>query len=574
MYIYKSSLSNTEFLENTSDLAMAYKNQLDDICSAFRGTPIETLKYSKLALFDNTGDREIYQTDYFKRRERLVAFSIRSWLYGEKADIDELCDILWAICDEYTWALPAHIGGITRNSDVSRYCIDLFACETAQAISETLSICEDYIPELIKKRCIDEIMKRVIMSFETGDTEKYRFGWEKADNNWAAVCGGSIGIVAMYLVEDNARMNKILSRAIDSANRFFNKCNNDGSWEEGVYYWMYAMQYYVALDEMCREKLGKSIVPDFDKMKKTASLPSAVCFSDGNRITFSDCGEVHLYFGILARLAKRYDVSIPDKRYYSELIDSCARFCGAVRNIAWFDDTVISENTAQNDVFFPDGQWAIMHSDSTTVAIKGGNNAEMHNHNDVGSYMYICNGHIIADDLGAPVYDADYFGKKRYENLNTSSRGHNVPVVNGYFQHEGKEFFADRFQENKNGIEVSFAKAYDKKSELQSLVRYMNLDKKSGTVTISDEFEFKNLQNSVKERIVTKYAVAVLDNTAYVKDREKDIAKIEFLCNGEIRIIQDSYIANNTDKKQNVNIIEFKTNMDNSGNVSYKIIAV
>ena len=53
----------------------------------------------------------------------------------------------------------------------------------------------------------------------------------------------------------------------------------------------------------------------------------------------------------------------------------------------------------------------------------------------------------------------------------------------------------------------------------------MNLDKKSGTVTISDEFEFKNLQNSVKERIVTKYAVAVLDNTAYVKDREKDIAK-------------------------------------------------
>ena len=65
-----------------------------------------------------------------------------------------------------------------------------------------------------------------------------------------------------------------------------------------------------------------------------------------------------------------------------------------------------------------------------------------------------------------------------------------------------------------------------------------------------------------------------MDNSVYVKDKEKDIAEIEFLCNGEIRIIHDSYIANNTDKKQNVNIIEFETDIDNSGTVSYKIIAV
>ena len=65
---------------------------------------------------------------------------------------------------------------------------------------------------------------------------------------------------------------------------------------------------------------------------------------------------------------------------------------------------------------------------SDAFAIKGGNNGEPHNHNDVGSFLYFIGEEEIISDLGAGEYTKAYFGPERYSVLCCSSRGHSVPI--------------------------------------------------------------------------------------------------------------------------------------------------
>ena len=75
-------------------------------------------------------------------------------------------------------------------------------------------------------------------------------------------------------------------------------------------------------------------------------------------------------------------------------------------------------------VFRPDPQSA---STAFAVGVKGGHNAEFHNHNDVGSYAIRFGGVLISGDPGGTEYTAITFSPKRYTIPIISSYGHPVP---------------------------------------------------------------------------------------------------------------------------------------------------
>ena len=96
-----------------------YLKTLQEYAENVRGKVIPSLQYSDFRLFYDTGNRAQYEDGergYFPRRGRLAAFGMLSWLYGRKEDLAELCDILWAVCDEYTWAVPAHLVNEAKRS--------------------------------------------------------------------------------------------------------------------------------------------------------------------------------------------------------------------------------------------------------------------------------------------------------------------------------------------------------------------------------------------------------------------------------------------------------------------------
>ena len=109
--------------------------------------PIPTLPFSLHRLFEDTGDRKLFEAPYFARRRALADYEV-CLLAGLDADgsiAAALGDLLWAICDEYSWALPAH-QTLRRPRPII---IDLFAAETGMYLAEALHLVGDQIDKHI-----------------------------------------------------------------------------------------------------------------------------------------------------------------------------------------------------------------------------------------------------------------------------------------------------------------------------------------------------------------------------------------------------------------------------------------
>ena len=123
---------------------------------------------------------------------------------------------------------------------------------------------------------------------------------------------------------------------------------------------------------------------------------------------------------------------------------------------------------------------------------KGGHNSEAHNHNDVGSGIMYYNGKPCLIDLGREEYTAKTFSRQRYEIWTMQSLYHNVPVINGVAQMQGRKYQAEgtRFQNKGRNIifSTNIAKAYPEDAQVRSWVRTYNL-KRGNSFSISDKFE-------------------------------------------------------------------------------------
>jgi len=98
------------------------------------------------------------------------------------------------------------------------------------------------------------------------------------------------------------------------------------------------------------------------------------------------------------------------------------------------------------------------------VCLKGGHNAEHHNHNDVGSFSVVCGKTMVLCDPGAEVYTARTFSGKRYDSTVLSSYGHAVPVIAGKLQRTGADARAvvkrADFSDVEDVFELDFRSAY------------------------------------------------------------------------------------------------------------------
>lgn len=554
MFIFKNNFKAEKFFANAEHpLAKIYLEELDENYREFKGTPIESLKFSLFKLFEETGNREEYQGVYYKQRRRLLTFILKVWLKSKQEDIYELEDILWAICDEYSWAIPAHLNVSDRKK--RPYVVDLFAAETAQAISEVLSLCGHVLQEQVKERCIEEVFRRVIVPFENN-----HFWWEEGYSNWSAVCGGAVGMAALYLIEDEKRLRKITDRAISSCNYFLASCTDDGVCLEGIAYWEYAMSLYVSFAELYKQRMNKDIMADNEKLKKLSEFPNVSCLGNNIVIRFSDCGNhMNMPFGIVCRLAEIFDVRIPEMSYFTKLLTSTARCCSAVRSFEWFNPELLSYSAKEENVFFPEAEWAIKRRGNHTLVIKGGHNDEPHNHNDIGSYMFIKGDNILIDELGCPLYTKLYFSEHRYEYINSRSFGHSVPVINSCEQCPGQVHTSEGFFDEDDSIRISFAEAYDRKSAgIKKAIRTAKLSEKG--LLIKDEFEFIGNPNTISERIITHFDVKKNDeNSVSIINDGIVIGNVEFFNDGKITLLQDEYNSPGRNSKvQKFNIIDFE----------------
>jgi hypothetical protein len=138
------------------------------------------LPFRLFKLYDTVGDRILFESRYMTRRKTLLVSALCVWLWNDPDDISTLEDCIWALCDDYTWSLPAHMHGASlslvadaisfnvqadHNPTESATTVDLFACETGLALTEICALLGDKLHPFIVDRARSEVMRRVVDSY-------------------------------------------------------------------------------------------------------------------------------------------------------------------------------------------------------------------------------------------------------------------------------------------------------------------------------------------------------------------------------------------------------------------------
>ena len=100
--------------------------------------PIQSLSFSKYRMFHEVGDRFEYENDSQQHRKRMCYMTVMALSSDEPKWMAALEDILWAVCDEATWAFPAHIAKDASLEEIVTT-FDLFAAAVFAIFSETMS---------------------------------------------------------------------------------------------------------------------------------------------------------------------------------------------------------------------------------------------------------------------------------------------------------------------------------------------------------------------------------------------------------------------------------------------------
>ncbi len=458
--------------------------------------------------FVRTGDRLAYETPYFARRQKLIGAALGECLHHDPLMLDTVVDGLWCICEESFWGISAHNdvshehlpAGEKRplpNPDAPY--IDLFAAQTGCTLALTLHLLGEQLDEvtpLLRRRVMAELEKRIFTPFLTRD-DFWWMGITRHDLcNWTPWIVSSVLLAAEAVMEDNARLGLLMERASAMLDRYLLCVPEDGGCDEGAGYWNMAGGALLDCMEVFRRLTGgKAQVYDNPKIRNIGLFPLRSHLAGAWFMNFADCDAKPLLDG-----ERLYTYG---QRIGSEALSQLGAFIGAsiipqdtpqMNRVldGLFTDMPPAESPAAGDVNLDELQVWVRRRGDLTIALKGGHNAESHNHNDVGSFLIYCGGEPVIVDAGNLVYTAKTFSSARYTLWNTRSCNHNVPLIGTCEQAAGREHAARQVQADADCVSMDISAAYPAEAGVRKLLRQFDFG--ASSLSITDEIELTHPQ--------------------------------------------------------------------------------
>jgi len=161
--------------------------------------------------------------------------------------------------------------------------------------------------------------------------------------------------------------------------------------------------------------------------------------------------------------------------------------------------------------------------DGFFVAMKGGHNAESHNHNDVGNFVIYIDGKPVLVDAGVEAYTAKTFSSKRYEIWTMQSDYHNLPTINGIQQSPGYNYAAReviyKADDQKAELTMDIAKAYPDEANVNSWIRNVILNR-GENIIINETYDLKEANSQIILNLLTPCGVLLNDGLIMLKSSE------------------------------------------------------
>ncbi len=473
---------------------------ITDKAERYLSTQPPQVKFSDIHLYVTTGDRMIFQKVHSEYQDRVETFFFMYLLTKDDKYIMPLADAIWNICDFEAWTIPAHVSE-TASLQARHTWLDLCSTIIGFMVAEVLYFVGDKLPELVYRRAKNEVRVRVIDSYRDN-----HFGWMEVENNWSAVCIGATLCAYLYAAEKD-EIDAQLPRMIETAKCYLKGFDDEGCCKEGYSYWCYGFSYFCLFASMLRDYTdGKIDMFKDEKVHAIALFQQNVAMNEKETVAFSDCPVRFTPPAWLTHFLKHEyaDMETPG-------FECSTEGTSTLRYILWQDPELASSSMNPKSYIFHEAQWFIHRGEKYNFAIKAGYNNEPHNHNDIGSFLVSKNGRVTFCDPGTGEYTRQYFSAERYDILNTSSRGHSVPIINGEYQVTGKTR-SKILTESENEYVFTMENGYNIPS-LKQIVRAVKCLPEKAIIT--DSYEFEGAPDSVVERFVSYLAPEVGDG--YVK---------------------------------------------------------
>ena len=474
----------------------------------------EEIPMLTLSLFrekSKTGIRSHFEKFHHGRRTMAFYLTFAEAYERQGRFITKLADVLWAIMDETGWVIPAHThtSPTAPGTDVPEAFredilpgLDLYAancCATVSLAKHLLGDELDAISPVICERIDHLVYLRGIRPFMVGT-----YGWMGLSgnaNNWLTNITSSILFATAVTVTNRANRKRVLERAMSFLDNFTAYYPEDGCCDEGPGYWGGAGGNYFDCLELIDDLTGGAVtVYDHPLVLKMGEYISKFNIDGRYYLNFADAhprlnhgGKLIMRYGEkcgseeLERFGAMVAADNPVNRYY---------FFGMAYRVlenAYIPEVTEAEKTlAARTVWYESGKIAIFRESEDTsrgmyVATKGGNNAEMHNHNDVGCLVVYYNGKPVMVDPSHGSYDNAFFGATRYDRWFMKSSYHSIPTVDGIEQKAGESFASkdEVCDVDNQTVTMDLADAFPKEAGVVSMKRCVKLD--GSVARITDE---------------------------------------------------------------------------------------
>ncbi len=401
--------------------------------------------------YSRTGNRDAYQKVLFQRAERLGTLALAECLEGRGRFLQPLEATIAAICEQRTWVYPAHDGEL-KNFRGEVVDIDLWAAHTGWDLATVEALLGERLSPETRRQLRENVRRRVLEPYrDMVEGRRPENFWLRARHNWNAVCLAGVTGAALAMEESPTRRAWFIAAAERLIKHFLEGFTPDGYCSEGLGYWNYGYGHFLMLAETLRQATDGRVELLADPAAlQPALFPLRAEILNGVYLSVADCfpntrpGEkIWRYcaerFGLPTRGARQTVFLRPDKSLVSTVLFAfLPESLPVARRIA----TAGAEGRLRS--WFADAGVLICRPGSAArtpfaAALKGGHNAEHHNHNDVGSFSVVAGRTMVLCDPGAEVYTRRTFSARRYESTVLNSYGHAVPVVAGRLQRSGAE---------------------------------------------------------------------------------------------------------------------------------------
>ncbi len=493
------------------------------------------IKATDFLEYTRSGNRDVMQNPDSRRTNAITDLALAELIEGKGRFIDQLVNGVWAMCEQSTWVLSAHLSlqkgssGLPNPNDIV---IDLGSGRTGALLAWVhYFFAEEFnkISPFIAEKIQIEVKKRILDPYYTRNDLWWMGFTGRFVNNWNVWVNYNVMQCILLMETDSQKRIDNIYKVMTSIDHFINYYPEDGGCDEGPSYWSHAGgKLYEGLELLSIATRGKVNIFGNELIKNIGRYIYRAYISDPYFVNFADAsakGDVD------AGLVYRYGKAIGDPvmqgfgTFYAQKEDMLHKVpSGTMETVIHnlFDSKEIVEGKPVEPLvgtcWLPQSQFLVVRDKEGSkngffFAAKGGHNDESHNHNDVGTFILYYNGLPVLIDVGVGTYTRQTFSSARYQIWTMQSGYHNLPVINAVDQKNGRKFASKdvmfKSSAKKADFSLDIAEAYPPEAAVKTWERSYVLNKRK-SFEITDHYVLNENKGGTSLRFMTSCRASIV----------------------------------------------------------------